>query len=524
MSSVAQMLLPSEANELVPHARLRSPAVGSASASFQFPSPPSPDVTRQICRAIIRARSALAQTRIDEAARATLQVNRLIEKSLPGIPAAYLAALRLLQASLLAAEDQFADARTVLLSAPAAAAENPIFATILRYIDWKSQRLESAVARDVLDYLDPAVGGKTIHGIFGLCVSAAVEFDCLRPTVAANLAAEALSLARECYGNAASVTALPATLLAQVAYEQGRFQEAEVLLRQRLPAVRTCGLVECVARAFVLLARLAARRGEYRNALSILRDAEGIARARRWPRLLAVAASEQARTLAAGRENVSGHAAPFLREASEQIAADTMEEATRFEVDRRQQPRTPSLRTLESAQFLGSVAAPLDSGTSLRYSQLETALNRAAMAVSEGCVDDGYQILIPWLRIGAARGLCTVFSDAGPAVMGLLKNLYHRSDTLSASLSDLRPYLATLLKSAAPKNDRQSITSTYRPLSRRETGILELITRGMTNKRIAQNLGITPETVKTHAKSIFAKLESRTRAQAVARAEAIGLL
>jgi LuxR family maltose regulon positive regulatory protein len=474
-------------------------------SSFPFRSPPSPDVTRPIRRAIIRARSALAQTRIDEAARATLQVNRLLEKCLPDMPSGYLAALRLLQASLLAAEDQFADARTILLNAPTTAAENPIFATILRYLDWKSQRLESPVARDALDYLDPAIGGKTIHGIFGLCVSSAVEFDCLRPTVAANLAAEALALARECYGNSASVTALPATLMAQVAYEQGRFQEAEVLLRQRMPAVRACGFVECVARAFVLLARLAVRRGEHRSALSILRDAEAIGRARRWPRLLSVVASEQARTLAAVRENVTGHAVPFPKEASEQIAAETREQATRFEADRRQQPRT------------------LDSGTSLRYSQLETALNRATMAVSEGCVDDGYQILIPWLRIGAARGLCTVFSDAGPAVMGLLKNLYHRSDTL-APLSDLRPYLATLLKSAAPKNARQSIVSTYRPLSRRETGILELITRGMTNKRIAQNLGITPETVKTHAKSIFAKLESRTRAQAVARAEAIGLL
>ena len=152
------------------------------------------------------------------------------------------------------------------------------------------------------------------------------------------------------------------------------------------------------------------------------------------------------------------------------------------------------------------------------------ALNRASIAVSEGCVEDGYQILIPWLRIGAARGLCTVFSDAGPAVIALVKELYRRSNTLAAPLSDLRPYLATLLKSAVPKNTPQRIVSTYRPLSRRETGVLELITCGMSNKRIAQNLGITPETVKSHAKSIFAKLESRTRAQAVARAEAIGLL
>ena len=51
-----------------------------------------------------------------------------------------------------------------------------------------------------------------------------------------------------------------------------------------------------------------------------------------------------------------------------------------------------------------------------------------------------------------------------------------------------------------------------------------MIARGMSNKCIATSLGIAPETVKTHVKAIFSKLEARTRAQAVARAEAIGLL
>jgi LuxR family maltose regulon positive regulatory protein len=442
-----------------------------------------------IRRAIIRARSALIQSRIDDAARATLQVSRLIENRAPRIPATYGAALRTLQASILVAEDQFAEARRILRSAPATAAATPIFATILQYIDWKSQRLESFAPVDAFDYLDhPAVGSKAIHRIFALCVSAAVEFDCLRPTVAANLAGEALSLARRCYGSSAPVTAIPATLTAQIAYEQGRFEEAEVLLRHRLPAIRQCAFVECVARAFVLLARLAMRHGEQRNALSLLRDAEEIARSRRWPRLQTIVANEQSRTLAA-RGSATG---PFAL--GEQAGAPT--------------------------------SGPIEpeSGTPLRYPRLEMALSRAAMAVSEGCIDDGYQILIPWLRIGAARGLCTVFSDAGPAIVDLVKNLYHGSHTLSAPLSDLRPYLATVLKSAAPNTAHHGVTSSYRPLSRRETGILELITHGMSNKRIAQNLGITPETVKTHAKSIFAKLESRTRAQAVARAEAIGLL
>ena len=46
-----------------------------------------------------------------------------------------------------------------------------------------------------------------------------------------------------------------------------------------------------------------------------------------------------------------------------------------------------------------------------------------------------------------------------------------------------------------------------------------MIADGMSNKGIARSLGIAPETVKSHAKNIFVKLASRTRAQAVARAE-----
>ena len=63
-----------------------------------------------------------------------------------------------------------------------------------------------------------------------------------------------------------------------------------------------------------------------------------------------------------------------------------------------------------------------------------------------------------------------------------------------------------------------------RSLSRRQIDVLQMIARGMSNKCIARSLGIAPETVKTHAKCILSKLEARTRAQAVARAEAIGLL
>jgi DNA-binding CsgD family transcriptional regulator len=61
-------------------------------------------------------------------------------------------------------------------------------------------------------------------------------------------------------------------------------------------------------------------------------------------------------------------------------------------------------------------------------------------------------------------------------------------------------------------------------LSSREIAILHLIAQGRSNKQIALSLSITPETVKSHVKNIFMKLDVEKRAQAVACAQILGLL
>jgi Response regulator containing a CheY-like receiver domain and an HTH DNA-binding domain len=60
-------------------------------------------------------------------------------------------------------------------------------------------------------------------------------------------------------------------------------------------------------------------------------------------------------------------------------------------------------------------------------------------------------------------------------------------------------------------------------LSPRECDVLELIGQGYSNKRVARALGITAETVKSHVKRVFIKLDVNTRAHAVARAQRLGL-
>jgi DNA-binding NarL/FixJ family response regulator len=54
--------------------------------------------------------------------------------------------------------------------------------------------------------------------------------------------------------------------------------------------------------------------------------------------------------------------------------------------------------------------------------------------------------------------------------------------------------------------------------------VLRLAATGLTNKEIAQALGLVEGTVKNYMSDLITKLESRDRTQAVIRAIAAGLL
>ncbi len=63
----------------------------------------------------------------------------------------------------------------------------------------------------------------------------------------------------------------------------------------------------------------------------------------------------------------------------------------------------------------------------------------------------------------------------------------------------------------------------FAELTPREREVLQLIAQGMSNKRIAAAMGIAEKTVKTHAGSVFAKLNVRDRVQAALLAKERGL-
>ncbi len=61
-------------------------------------------------------------------------------------------------------------------------------------------------------------------------------------------------------------------------------------------------------------------------------------------------------------------------------------------------------------------------------------------------------------------------------------------------------------------------------LTRRESAILELISRGGTYAKVAQALGLSVGTVQTHIKHIYAKLSVHSRTEAIIEAQRRGLI
>ena len=61
-------------------------------------------------------------------------------------------------------------------------------------------------------------------------------------------------------------------------------------------------------------------------------------------------------------------------------------------------------------------------------------------------------------------------------------------------------------------------------LSEREQEVLELMASGATNREIAESLHLSPWTVKEYTGGLYRKLSVRNRAEAVQRAQRLGLL
>lgn len=134
-----------------------------------------------------------------------------------------------------------------------------------------------------------------------------------------------------------------------------------------------------------------------------------------------------------------------------------------------------------------------------------------ALVVLLGDVDAATDI-IPALATFGTYGL--LLRDTDAATMALALN------TVSNGLIVIDPALVDAL---APPNNIMA-EPIDAPLTPREDEVLQLLAQGMTNKAIAQALGITDHTVKFHVNALMTKLGAQSRTEAVVRATRAGLI
>lgn len=120
--------------------------------------------------------------------------------------------------------------------------------------------------------------------------------------------------------------------------------------------------------------------------------------------------------------------------------------------------------------------------------------------------------------------MVTVYEDS-ELVFDALKSGASGYITKSANYLELLSALEEIVKGGAPMSSKiaRLVIDNYHvnpnsPLTKRETEILTLISEGKTYTQISEELFISKETSKTHIKNIYAKLQVRSKSEALAKA------
>jgi LuxR family maltose regulon positive regulatory protein len=503
-----------------PNSRTRSELRALASRGAR----PSPNTL------LARAWRSLIELRIDDAMAIVAQYDDDIARADAPLTPRSQEFAEVLKAVLLVLKSQdratVRAALAVLESRHRSGGKSPALAAALRVGYWKVRDFDRYYAVPRLKHAVPI--HRSTHGlatIIGPTFEAVVEAEQLRLAVATRLARSAHDRAVNRFGKRSPVTARAAVVLAELLYEEGHHTGLDALVMESLTAVRTSGDEETALRGFRVLARLAARRGDTEFAFLVLKEAEALAAARGWTGMMAE--SLMLRTQLLIKEGRTYDAA-ICTDRIEALARDSCSDDT-----------VHASHALARAQVLVATGDACRGATILRelqaasrgkrnhYWALQLSVQLADALLGCGDQAEGRAMLVQALQIGARAGVCQTFVDAGAHVAELLLSLHYAAPQDSRLPPELRPYIGSILADRAQQRAHTLPTRASRvteSLSPREHSVLRSMSCGLSNKRIAQELQIAPETVKSHVKGIFIKLAVQTRAHAVSTAGALGLL
>jgi LuxR family maltose regulon positive regulatory protein len=134
------------------------------------------------------------------------------------------------------------------------------------------------------------------------------------------------------------------------------------------------------------------------------------------------------------------------------------------------------------------------------------------------------------IALAEPGGFIRVFVDMGPRMAYLLTRLIRQNTALEYIGRILAAFRAEETGMVQGVTDDQTVRLSssvpqplFDPLTRREIEILDLLTKRLRNKEIAEKLFISIPTVKSHLTNIYQKLNVKGRQQAVDKSGALGI-
>jgi LuxR family maltose regulon positive regulatory protein len=173
-------------------------------------------------------------------------------------------------------------------------------------------------------------------------------------------------------------------------------------------------------------------------------------------------------------------------------------------------------RLLEGARSMGR------QGDEIRYRVL-IALAFHALEDMPSALDSLSQAL----TLAEPQGYVRLFVDGGEPMKELLEALERQPSTVSQT------YIESLLGAfgEVTNNERRTMkgeklvsSSLAESLSERELEVLRLLAAGYKYKEVAERLVISMNTVRSHTKNVYSKLNVNNRTQAITRAKELNML
>jgi LuxR family maltose regulon positive regulatory protein len=363
---------------------------------------------------------------------------------------------------------------------------------------------------------------------YRLCLYGLAAVKQLRFDEALKFYEAARSLA-EAYAGTSSVAASMLTgLVARLQYERGDVTGAEIKVLDALDLIETTAFHEGFRNAYFVLVRAAARRGDYARAVSLLNRAERMSWERGWGVVVAMLLVERTRLLLARGEIGEALA---LRPAFEELHARYPEGSSCSSTPIRTWSMVAKGLIAAASGQLEEAAASLSEAfdgllaTDDRFVALRVGIDLAVLRARLGASAKAYDLLKKLMSWGAQANMPSFVLDHDRRIVPVL--LRARDAGVFDDDAAVVKFVNGLLEQLRERMQEARKTATTRSrdeLTARERSIVEFIARGRSNKEIARELGVTPETVKTHLKRIFQKLSAESRAQAVVRAQSLGML